>query len=233
MKVGLIISAAGVGKRFGSKIPKQFLKIKRKPLFLWTLENILGCIDFEPVVVTYPPCYLKFVSGFLEDTSFKQKVLLVEGGEERYLSNWNAIQNPKMSKTDYVFIHDAVRPFVTNTTLLNLFEKVQIFDAVVPGVKTIDTIKTINKAGYIVKTISREKLFCIQTPQAFKTALLIDAYKKAIEEKKVFTDDAGVIENYGFKVKLIEGDEINFKITTKIDFEIAKYIIEKGIYKQF
>jgi 2-C-methyl-D-erythritol 4-phosphate cytidylyltransferase len=149
---------------------------------------------------------------------------LVEGGEERFHSVWNALQTHQIQQTDIVFIHDAVRPFVSKNLMIRIYENVLKYNAVAPGVKIKDTVKEIDNDSFIIHTIDREKLVAIQTPQAYKTTLLTEAYKKALQDGKTFTDEAGILEYYGERVKLVEGDEKNIKITTPDDLILASFL---------
>jgi 2-C-methyl-D-erythritol 4-phosphate cytidylyltransferase len=223
MKLGLIITAGGTGKRIGGVIPKQFHTISGKPIILQTIENILKALKFDAIVVTYPLEFLKLITELLESGNYPD-IDLVEGGEERFHSVWNALQTHQIQQTDIVFIHDAVRPFVSKNLMIRIYENVLKYNAVAPGVKIKDTVKEIDNDSFIIHTIDREKLVAIQTPQAYKTTLLTEAYKKALQDGKTFTDEAGILEYYGERVKLVEGDEKNIKITTPDDLILASYL---------
>jgi len=223
MKLGLIITAGGTGKRIGGVIPKQFHTISGKPIILQTIENILKALKFDAIVVTYPLEFLKLITELLEKGNYPD-IDLVEGGEERFHSVWNALQTHQIQQTDIVFIHDAVRPFVSKNLMIRIYENVLKYNAVAPGVKIKDTVKEIDNDGFIIHTIDREKLVAIQTPQAYKTTLLTEAYKKALQDGKTFTDEAGILEYYGERVKLVEGDEKNIKITTPDDLILASFL---------
>lgn len=223
MKLGLIIAAGGTGTRAGGPIPKQFHIISGKPILTMTIENITHCLKFDAIVVTYPVDYFKLLSELLEKSSVKN-VELVEGGPTRFDSVWNALQQHSIQQTDIVFVHDAVRPFVDKELIIRIYDNAIRHKAVAPGIRLKDTIKEIDKEEFILKTIDRSNLVAIQTPQAFETGLLISAYEKAISEKKIFTDEAGVVENFGFRVKFVEGSETNIKITTPQDLLLASLI---------
>lgn len=223
MNLGLIVTAAGTGKRIGSLIPKQFHSINGVPILILTLNNLTSSLKFNSIAVTYPKQHLNLVQEMLKKYDY-DFVELVEGGEERCHSVWNALQSSRIRQTDYVFIHDAVRPFVSNELMIRLFDNVLKFDAVAPGISIKDTLKEIDKDEFIVKTIDRTNIVAIQTPQAFRTELIITAYKKGLSDSKIFTDEASVVEYFGVKVKYVDGDERNIKITTPQDLLYANFL---------
>ncbi len=223
MKFALILTAAGIGKRIQTPIPKQFHSIKGKEIFLFTLERLTNFFAFDVIAITYPTQHFKLMLHLLQKYQFNN-IELIEGGIERFHSVLNALKNDKIKSTDFVFVHDAVRPFVTKDLLVRLYDNVLKFNAVAPGIPIKDTLKEVDSEGMIEKTIDRSNLVAIQTPQAFKTSLLLLAYEKAINDGKIFTDDAGVVENYGHKVKFIEGEEVNIKITTPSDLLYAEFL---------
>jgi 2-C-methyl-D-erythritol 4-phosphate cytidylyltransferase len=224
MKIGLILTAGGIGKRFGSETPKQFVFLKGKPLFILTLDNLLKIQEFHNIILTYPKSWENVFFDLIEQFPPSRTVDFVEGGSERFYSVWNALQHPSIKSTDIVLIHDAVRPFVTSSLIERLLNGIANFDGVIPGIKVKDTLKESDENGVVLHTFNRDKIFAIQTPQAFKTQILVESYSKAINDGKIFTDDSGVAEFAGFKIKIVEGEEINIKITTLLDFAFAEFL---------
>jgi 2-C-methyl-D-erythritol 4-phosphate cytidylyltransferase len=224
MKIGLILTAGGIGKRFGSETPKQFVFLKGKPLFILTLDNLLKIQEFNNIILTYPKSWENVFFDLIEQFPPSRTVDFVEGGSERFYSVWNALQHPSIKSTDIVLIHDAVRPFVTSSLIERLLNGIANFDGVIPGIKVKDTLKESDENGVVLHTLNRNKIFAIQTPQAFKTQILVESYSTAINEGKIFTDDSGVAEFAGFRIKIVEGEEINIKITTPLDFAFAEFL---------
>jgi 2-C-methyl-D-erythritol 4-phosphate cytidylyltransferase len=224
MKIGLILTAGGIGKRFGSETPKQFVFLKGKPLFILTLDNLLKIQEFNNIILTYPKSWENVFFDLIEQFPPSRTVDFVEGGSERFYSVWNALQHPSIKSTDIVLIHDAVRPFVTSSLIERLLNGIANFDGVIPGIKVKDTLKESDENGVVLHTLNRDKIFAIQTPQAFKTQILVESYSKAINDGKIFTDDSGVAEFAGFRIKIVEGEEINIKITTPLDFAFAEFL---------
>lgn len=223
MKLGLIVTAGGSGKRIGGLIPKQFHSINGIPILILTLKNMTNSLNFESIVVTYPKEHYKLVQEMLKKYEY-DFVELVEGGEERFNSVWNALQSKQILQTDYVFIHDAVRPFVNKELVIRVYENLLRYDAVAPGIYIKDTLKKIDSQELIVETIDRTNIVAIQTPQGFRTELIHSAYKKALKDNKIFTDESAVVEYFGAKVKFVEGDERNIKITTPQDLFYANFL---------
>lgn len=228
-KIGLIITAGGKGSRFGSATPKQLLEINQKPIFLYSLEKFLSIDEIVSIVITYPSGFESTFKMFVSRYTTNKDIYLVEGGIERMWSVWNGLKHPSIQACDFVLVHDSVRPFVSKELTLRIIYEVQHYLAVVPGLPTYDTMKIGAIDGFVENTIDRSKIVCVQTPQAFQTKLLTEAFNSVLQQQNFFTDESGIIEKYGHKVKIIRGEEINFKITTLLDFEIAKLLVESNI----
>ena len=127
----------------------------------------------------------------------------------------------------YVLVHDGARPLTPRRLILTLLERVKEMDAVIPAVPVKDTVKQVDERGFIVHTPVRERLRAAQTPQAFRTELLMAAYKKAMQSGGQFTDDASVMEWAGYPVAVILGDEENIKLTVPQDIVLAEWIVKQ------
>lgn len=227
--IGLIITAGGIGTRFGSVLPKQILELEQKPILLHSLETFLTIESIESVVITYPTNYVNLFSKIIEPYKPQRKIFLVEGGKKRMDSVWNGLQHESIQNCKYVLIHDSVRPFISPKLIKEIINQVKHFDAVVPALPPKDTLKIGEINKFAETTIDRSKIIAVQTPQAFRTRLLTQAYRMALTKKTVFTDESSIIEAYNHKVKIIRGEEINFKITSKFDFLIAKLLINQTL----
>lgn len=222
-KFSAIVLSAGVGKRMGSDIPKQYLMLKDKPVLahsLLTFENS----DVDDIIIVCgagDEDYIK--EEFVDKYSLKKVSAICAGGAERYNSVFNGLKACK--DTDFVLIHDGARPYVTNEIIKRNIEEVQKYKAVVTAVKATDTVKIADSDGFVVSTPERKNVYFMQTPQTFSFSLVFDAYASYIKETEngssfSATDDAQVVEVYGKeKVKLIEGDYSNTKITIKADLK--------------
>ncbi|MBI1871511.1 MAG: 2-C-methyl-D-erythritol 4-phosphate cytidylyltransferase [Chlamydiae bacterium] len=228
MKISAIIVAAGKGERFGGNIPKAFFPLNRKPLLAYVLEAFNQVSDIVEIIVTLRSSLMgEFWEKQMGKFSLVKPIKLVQGGETRSDSVWNALQKVDR-ESEIVLIHDAARPFVTLQLISDVIEGALKWGASIPGLRVKPTIKEVNPKGFIVKTHDREKLFEAQTPQGFRVDLLKEAFKKASSTRSIATDEAFLIESQGGRVKVVEGDEKNIKITTPADLEWAEWIMHRS-----
>lgn len=222
MSCGVIIAAAGQGKRMGRDINKQFIELDNKPILVHTIEKFNKESWIDKIIVVANPVEIDEVRCLLNKFNVKVDAI-VPGGKERQDSIKNGLAHVDC---EYVMIHDGARPFVSSKILNNLYQEVLIKKAIVLGVKVKDTIKVVDKSNKIITTPKRESLWMIQTPQAFSLSLINKAYKNAIEENYLGTDDSSLVEMIGYEVHIIEGDYNNIKITTPEDLFLAKNILD-------
>jgi 2-C-methyl-D-erythritol 4-phosphate cytidylyltransferase len=218
MKNAAIIVAAGAGKRFGSRVSKQFLNLNGRPVFLWSVEAFASIKSFKQIIVVVP-------SDMVKPLSLKYKIGFVcaVGGNRRFDSVKNGLTLIG-DDIDFIAVHDAVRPLISKKDILSVLEKAVKTEAAVAVEKARDTVKLVSGGGYILKTLDRTILRNAQTPQIFKTELLKRAYSEKIPAGT--TDDSQLIENLKIKVSAVETKFPNFKITTKQDFELAEKILK-------
>ena len=222
MKNVAIVLAAGQGKRMKSKVQKQYLLIKEKPVLYYTLNAFENSpLISEIILVTGKDeieyCQQEIVNKY----GFSKVRKIVPGGKERYHSVYEGIK--AIEEADYVFIHDGARPFVDGEMIARVCAAVEEHKACVVGMPVKDTIKIADDAGFAEQTPDRRKVWQVQTPQTFEYQLIKSAYEKLLaEEPEGITDDAMVIETMTeHKVKLVEGSYRNIKITTPEDLDIA------------
>lgn len=219
-----IILAAGRGTRLGGDVPKQFLPLGGEPLICRTVRVFQNSPHIDEIVLVTNADYVGFCKEAL--AAFSKVSAIVEGGAERYDSVMAGLL--ACPNADYVFIHDGARPFVTDAILANLVNALLECPAAIAGIPAKDTVKLVDEEGTVVATPPRASCRLVQTPQAFDAELIRRAY--AILRKKSLagiTDDAMVMEAAGLcEVRIVEGDERNFKITTKADLEYANYLVE-------
>lgn len=220
-KVGVVIPAGGIGKRFGSEIPKQLFEINGVPILKFTIQKFQVCSAIDAIVVVSHPNYIDDIRRWVQGENFSKIKSVVAGGEHRQDSVWNGIKEILKFDIDILLIHDGVRPFVSNELIQNVINAVNENEAAVPAVAPKDTIKISNGKGFLINTPDRNTLFAVQTPQGFKTKLIVGAYKKAYADKFYGTDDAGLVERLDVKIKIVEGEYTNIKITTKEDLVYA------------
>ena len=227
-KITVIITAAGSGKRMGLDIKKQYLELKGRPILAHTIEKFEKIDQVNDIVLVCPKDDIEFVKSDIVNKYNCQKVILVtSGGKERQNSVFNALKKVKCRYDDIVLIHDGVRPFVSESSVLNSIEAAIEFGAAVIGVRPKNTVKTL-RAGSIVDTINRDELFSVQTPQTFQYDIIKNCYEKAFEDNFYSTDDSALVEKYADHIQIIpvEGDYFNIKITTEEDLVFAKGILE-------
>ncbi len=226
MKVKAIIAAGGGGERIGGILPKQFVEIKKKPILAYTVEKFEKCELIDEIILVVPEDYMSFCSYNIVDVGdFKKVKRILSGGKERQDSVYKGLL--ALSKdTDIVLIHDGVRPFISTEKIGKSIEMCKKEKAVILALPVNETVKKVD-GEYIIATLDREKLWMAQTPQTFEYKLILEAYKKAIEDGFIGTDDSSLVERLGFKVSVLQGESQNIKITTREDLAFAERILER------
>lgn len=230
IKKTLILLIAGSSRRFLGKIKKQFVKINNKPLFIYTLEAMLK-FKFDNIIIASLKEDLNNIKKTISKNLLNsENIHYVEGGSERVYSVYNAMQFIKENniKTDFVFIHDGVRPIVSKKEIKELYEMVIKKNAAILASKVVDTIKKIDSKKNIVETIDRNFLYRAATPQAFNFKKYMIAMERYMNDrkykerlgKKIATDDAEIYSAYAGKVAIVECSANNIKITNKEDLNL-------------
>ncbi len=222
MKCALVLVCAGKGERLKSKVDKAFVKIGNLPLFYYSYQVFKGIKGFSQIIVVAKKRYFAFIRRYIKD----ERLFLTEGGKRRQDSVYKGLQLVD-DGVGYVFVHDGARPFVTKNLIVKLKKEVLRFGAVVPGVKVSEAVKVVRRER-IKKTLDRSNIWYIQTPQAFKKNLLIEAYRK-FRRVSVY-DDAQLVSLLNVPVKVIEGEHLNIKITYPHDLFLAKAILKIGMH---
>lgn len=228
MKSTAIVLAAGQGKRMNSKVQKQFLLIKGKPVLYYSLFCFQNSREIEEIIVVTGKESINFCKQeIIEAYGFSKVKAVIPGGKERYDSVYAGLC--ACEDSDYVFIHDGARPFLSNDMIRRGKEAVLDYGACVIGMPSKDTIKIADENGMVESTPSRNKVWNIQTPQIFSYTAIREAHEKARQQNMAdITDDAMVLERFGnMKIKLVEGSYENIKITTPEDIVVAEKIMEK------
>ncbi|HKL76151.1 MAG TPA: 2-C-methyl-D-erythritol 4-phosphate cytidylyltransferase [Halanaerobiales bacterium] len=226
MNIGAIIPAAGQGKRMEKDINKQYLQLGDRPLLAHTLEVFANNKDISQIIVVVRKNEMDYCQkNILDKYNFKD-IKLVAGGETRQQSVYAGLK-AFLPATNYVIIHDGARPLISKNLLNKVIKKAPQYKALTTAVSVKDTIKIVNKENYVEKTPDRNSLKAVQTPQAFSYELIYKAHANFDSNLKV-TDDASLVEKMGHKVKVIQGENSNIKITTPIDLVYAQNILEKN-----
>ena len=215
-KIAVIIAAAGTGSRMNADVPKQYLKIDGKPMLVKTAGAFSENDGVDQIVVVTNQEYHKECERLLLANNINATVVV--GGEKRQDSVYEGLKKLP-EDTDYVLIHDAARPFVTQELIQKTIEAVIEKQAVVCAVPVKDTIRMKTDEEKSVTT-DRSLMFAVQTPQAFQKELIVEAYEQAFREGFYGTDDAVLAERSGHAVHIIDGSYDNIKITTRGDMPV-------------
>lgn len=219
---GVIIVAAGRGTRMGTKESKQYLQLGDKPILVHTLELFQSMESVKEAVLVVGSDDVERCRNWVAQYGLTKVTAVVAGGKERQHSVYCGLQE---LSTDWVMVHDGVRPLVTANAVHACCMQAEHSGAAVLAVPVKDTIKQVNEAGVIVSTPDRRSLWAIQTPQAFRRVLLQEAHERAMAEQFVGTDDAMVVERMGASVTVAEGEYTNIKITTPEDLPWAEFLL--------
>jgi 2-C-methyl-D-erythritol 4-phosphate cytidylyltransferase len=218
-----IIVAGGRGTRMGADIPKQLLLLGGKTILEHTLHPFLRCAAVGSIVVTVAEDILEKVEELVRDLEPAGRIAVVRGGAERQESVWNGL-SALPGNTGVVAVHDAVRPFITPRLIGECIDTAALYGAVTVARSVKETVKVVEN-GVVVETLDRDRLRLTQTPQAFRTDVLVRAHKRAREEGFTGTDDCMLVERLGLPVHVIEGTDMNIKITTPADLLLAGAIL--------
>lgn len=219
MKKYVIIVAGGTGNRMNNALPKQFIELKGKPILMHTIEKFTTTFPDIIVIVVLANQLNDDWKKLCEKHNFKAVHQLTNGGETRYHSVKNGLA--LVPDACIVGIHDAARPLVSKQTILNAFETAEITGNASPAISLNESIRFLK--GKDNCAVDRTHYSIIQTPQCFHSDLIKKAFSKGY--KSEFTDDASVLEAYGEKINLIEGNRENIKITTEQDLKIAEALM--------
>lgn len=220
--VSVIIAAAGMSNRMGSKINKQFIAIGGKPILAHTIEKFEKSRYIDEIILVAKEEEIEYCrKEIVKKYKFKKVANIIRGGKERQDSIYNGILALD-ERSNIVLTHDGARPFVDVQSINEGIEGAVESGACVIGVPVKDTIKVVEDENSISKTPQRSLLWAAQTPQCFLKEILIKGYEKALETGFLGTDDSSLVERIGYKVKMIMGSYENIKITTPDDILVAE-----------
>ncbi|MDA5110152.1 MULTISPECIES: 2-C-methyl-D-erythritol 4-phosphate cytidylyltransferase [Brevibacillus] len=224
MNTGVVIVAAGSGRRMGAERNKVWLPLGGEPILAHTVRLFAAHPEIGEVVLVVSERDHADVLAWLKREKLKLTVAL--GGAERQDSvrSGLAALSPNCS---YVLVHDAARPFVTREQISELIRQVRRDQATIMAVPVKDTIKVVGANGKVQSTPARESLWAVQTPQAFRVSLLREAHQAALEAGKTGTDDAMLVEWLGHPVTVMPGSYENIKITTPDDLWLGEEILRR------
>lgn len=212
----VLIVAGGAGNRMSSKVPKQFMVIAGLPVLMHTIKKFWFYENSIRIIVILPEEHIRNWKKLCREYRFNIQHEIRKGGETRFHSVKNGLRGFKPGFL--VAIHDGVRPLVSFNTIRRCFTKAEKTGAAIPVMNICESVRYLE--GQNNQTVDRTKYRTVQTPQVFKSELLIKAFKKPYNE--LFTDDAVVVENIGQEISLVDGNPENIKITTRLDLIVAE-----------
>jgi 2-C-methyl-D-erythritol 4-phosphate cytidylyltransferase len=231
MKTVAVIPAGGAGRRMGGGIPKQYLLLTDIPILAHTLKVFQGSPVIDEIVLIVPEADIAEVrQSIVEKFGLAKVGHILPGGAERQDSVQRGLQKLN-DEYEIIVIHDAVRPFVSETLIYRAVAAAREFGAITVGVPVKDTVKKVTAEGWVEKTVVREGLWLTQTPQVFRRPIIMAAYMKAAADGFYGTDDAGLVERMGIPVRMIPGENDNIKVTTSEDLLLGERIIRCSIKK--
>jgi 2-C-methyl-D-erythritol 4-phosphate cytidylyltransferase len=229
-RIAAILPAAGLGTRMGTEMPKQFLELDGVPIVILSLRRVAACPLVTDIIVATRADDVARLEERIRQERFKQPVKVVRGGDSRQESVGQALKDVS-NDTEIVLVHDAVRPFVTVEQIAHVIEEARRCQAAILGIPAMDTVKEVKRASLpedvalITGTIPRERVVLAQTPQAFSTKLIKEAFARAQSDGVSASDEAGLVERLGHDVHVVLGSERNIKITRPADMDLARFYL--------
>ena len=235
-RIVAILPAAGLGTRMGAETPKQFLELDGVPIVVHSVRRIASCPLVTDIIIATRGDVVVSLEERMRAEKFKQSVRVVRGGDSRQDSVAQALKEVP-DDTEIVLVHDGVRPFVTVEQITRVIEEARRCQAAILGIPAMDTVKEVKRASLpedvalIIGTIPRERIVLAQTPQAFATKLIKEAFARAQADGVNASDEAGLVERMGHDVHVVLGSERNIKITKPADMELARFYLERERHK--
>jgi 2-C-methyl-D-erythritol 4-phosphate cytidylyltransferase len=207
----------------GGNLPKQFMLLKDKPVLYYTLKTFLEAYNDLQIILVLPADYIDKGQEIADSYFDKNHIRITGGGETRFQSVKNGLA--LIGEESIIFVHDGVRCLLSVDLIHRCYEMAFATGSAVPVIPCKDSVRLLKQENS--EAIDRNKVMLVQTPQTFHSKILLPAFQ--IDYKDKFTDEATVVESYGMKVSLVEGEETNIKITKAVDLLIAEKVLEGGI----
>jgi 2-C-methyl-D-erythritol 4-phosphate cytidylyltransferase len=222
MKKYAVIVAGGNGSRMGGTIPKQFMLLNDKPVLYYTLKTFLDAYDDLEIILVLPVDYTDMGQEIIDAWFDKDRIRLTAGGDTRFQSVKNGLTLAE--EEAIIFVHDGVRCLISKALIERCYQMAVETGSAIPVIPSKDSVRLLTEEGN--DAIDRNRVMLVQTPQTFHSKILIPAFQ--IDYKDKFTDEATVVEAYGLKVSLVEGEEDNIKITRPVDLLIAGNLLREN-----
>lgn len=219
--VGVVIAGGGAGRRFGGRLPKQFLRLGDRTILEYSIAAFQAVAAVRQIVVVAPAAHLRRTERLVRRADFSKVVAVIAGGKHRQDSVRRGLTAFHRTPA-VVLVHDAARPLVSRSIIQGVIAGAVRYGAAVVGTRVSDTIKIERRKGFSTATLDRSRLWTVQTPQGFRYPLLVKAHRAAAHAGFTGTDESSLAERIGIPVRLVAGDRRNVKITTWEDLRIAR-----------
>ena len=206
-----IIVAGGTGTRMGTDLPKQFMLLKGRPVLYYTIMTFIGSFDEMQIILVLPADHQDTGKQLIADHFDKDRISITAGGDTRFQSVKNGLAMVK--EESVIFVHDGVRCLLTRDLIHRCYRQAMETGTAIPAIRSKDSIRLLGNEGS--ESFDRNKVMLVQTPQTFQSRILLPAFN--VDYRYEFTDEATVVEAYGIKVSLVDGEENNIKITRPVD----------------
>ncbi|MBL7720262.1 MAG: 2-C-methyl-D-erythritol 4-phosphate cytidylyltransferase [Flavipsychrobacter sp.] len=216
-----VLVAGGKGVRMGTALPKQFLPLAGRPVLYHSVRAFIDTFPDVHLVLVLPPEQLSYAHMVLQHFPAGLDLSVVAGGETRFHSVQNGLRSVPPGAV--VFVHDGVRPLVSPALIRRCYEQAVAQGSAIPAIPVSDSIRMIKDNGS--HAVNRELLRSIQTPQTFRSDVLLPAFAR--EWSDAFTDEATVVEAHGTDIFLVEGEKSNIKVTTPEDLVLAEALLKE------
>ena len=223
-EIGIVIPAAGQGKRMGAGCNKQFLSLMGQPILAHTVRLFEESGHVSEIVIVGAESDLLVIKELVYDHKFDKVVAIIQGGAQRQDSVRAGVQ-ALSSTIQRVVVHDGARPLLSLELFHRFLEETADFAAAIMGIQLKDTVKRVDISGKVLETLPREHLRAVQTPQIFDRGILEKAHHQAAATGYYGTDDAALLEWMGHPVQMVEGSQENIKVTTPDDLWLAERIL--------
>lgn len=232
MKKIVVILAAGLGKRVGEDLPKQWILIHGKPIIEYTIAVFHANPQIDEISVVLSPDFVGKLGDYIDLEQYPKIKAQIEGGKERYESTLAALNYYKDVSEAHILFHDAARPLITTEVVSRVLSALQDYKAVLTAIPSADTIVEVDSNKEVAHYPNRSEVYRAQTPQGFHLSLIREAFRLALlDSQKKVTDDCSLVHYYlpQIPIKVVEGASENFKITYPEDIVFFEdYIIKKG-----
>ncbi|HEX8297470.1 MAG TPA: 2-C-methyl-D-erythritol 4-phosphate cytidylyltransferase [Chthoniobacteraceae bacterium] len=219
-----IIVAAGSSRRMG--FDKLFTPLAGKPVLWYSLKAFSDCREVDELLIVTREEQMDDMEKLVETEKFAKVKKVVSGGSERHMSVWNGLQALTAEGSEFIAIHDGARPLTTPKLIKSCLDLARLHGAACCASQIPDTVKRASIEQMVTESVERTGLWAMQTPQAFSSGLILQAYASLMAKHEMVTDEVSAVQKLGKKIALLKNDEWNFKITFPHDLELAEHVLE-------